>query len=177
MAIELRPVVDTAGLDYLFAERTLTQLFPREEYRDLTVWRDYVARRTDFRLLVARERERPVGLLSYWDFGWFRYVEHLGVAAAEQGEGYGSRMLRAFQEASPLPIVLEVELPEDETTRRRVAFYERQGFRLWAHPYAQPPYRPGDAPVPMRLMAYGPVDESRAAEVQRRIYLEVYGVS
>ncbi len=175
MTLVLRAVTDTASADYAFAERTLTALFPHEEYRDLTEWRDYVAHREAFRLLVAVVDELPMGLLSYWDFGSFLYIEHLGVAPDRQAQGVGTRLLRTFQQTVAQPIILEVELPDDEPTRRRVAFYERLGFRLWAHPYTQPPYRKGDSPIPMRLMGHGWADESRFEEVRNQIYRAVYG--
>jgi hypothetical protein len=83
-------------------------------------------------------------------------------------------MLQALKEEGR-PIVLEVELPETDIARRRIAFYERNGFRLWtSRNYQQPPYRQGDAPIAMRLMAWGNLPESRFEEVVRRIYREVY---
>jgi GNAT superfamily N-acetyltransferase len=174
ITVNFRHITDTTSADYRFAEETLTELFPREEYRDLEVWRDYVAHKPAFRLLVAHDGEQPVGLLSYWHFRWFCYVEHLGVTPARQGQGYGAMMLRVFQQATRLPIVLEVELPAAPAARRRIAFYERQGFRLSSLSYAQPPYRPGDAPVPMRLMGYGWSDETQGEAMKEVIYREVY---
>jgi RimJ/RimL family protein N-acetyltransferase len=135
-----------------------------------------VAHRPEFHLLVASDDTRPVGLLSYWDFSTFRYVEHFGVSPELQGRGYGSRLLQRFLRRAPLPVILEVELPVAPQACRRIAFYERQGFRLWAHPYAQPPYRVGDEPVPMQLMGLGWDDEARAEEVVMTIYRAVYGV-
>jgi GNAT superfamily N-acetyltransferase len=184
MNLSFQPVTDPTAPAYLFAERTLQTLFPREEYRDLPVWRDYVSHRSEFHLLVAYDEARPVGLLSYWDFGTFRYVEHFGVAPEWQGRGYGSQLLQrfiqcfvqGFNQGAALPVVLEGELPTSTQARRRIAFYERQGFRLWPHVYAQPPYRRGDAPVPMSLMGYGWEDESQFEKVRDTIYQAVYGV-
>ena len=39
------------------------------------------------------------------------------------------------------PMVLEVELPEDALTRRRIGFYERHGLVFNSYPYLQPPMR------------------------------------
>lgn len=76
------------------------------------------------------------------------------------------------------PVVLEVEMPEDEMSRRRIGFYARQGFLLWEdHDYMQPPYRAGDAPLPMRLMAWGNLNaETDFTRVKNAIYSVVYGV-
>ena len=68
-------------------------------------------------------------------------------------------------------------MPEEEMARRRIGFYQRQGFTLWDKPYQQPPYKPGDGYLPMRLMAYGGIDpEQDFAKVRDCIYREVYGV-
>jgi len=118
-------------------------------------------------------REAPA-LLTYWDFPECIYVEHLAVDASVRRQGYGGRMLQALKEEGR-PIVLEVELLETDIARRRIAFYERNGFRLWtSRNYQQPPYRQGDSPIAMRLMAWGNLPESRFEEVVRRIYREVY---
>jgi len=74
--------------------------------------------------------------------------------------------------------VLEVELPTDELTRRRIAFYRRHGMHLNEREYAQMPLRAGDMPVPMYLMSSP--DELNAEEfvrVRREIYRHVYGLT
>ena len=77
----------------------------------------------------------------------------------------------------PLPFVLEAEVPTDDLSRRRVGFYERQGFRVWDKDYVQPPYRRGGRPLPLYLMVAGETDAMPPVDtVRRAIYREVYGV-
>ena len=78
----------------------------------------------------------------------------------------------------PMPFVLEVEMPADDLSRRRIAFYERNGFTLWRDcAYMQPPYRPEDAPLPMLLMVKGNLSpEQDFPHVRQTIHREVYGV-
>ena len=61
-------------------------------------------------------------------------------------------MLDLFVEWNGKNVVLEVELPEDALTRRRIGFYERHGFVWNDYPYMQPPMRKGQEPLPLRLM-------------------------
>ena len=77
-----------------------------------------------------------------------------------------------------MPFVLEVEMPADDLSRRRIAFYERNGFTLWRDcAYMQPPYRPEDAPLPMLLMVKGNLSpEEDFQRVKQTIHREVYGV-
>jgi ribosomal protein S18 acetylase RimI-like enzyme len=173
MILTLHRITSPQSAAYTLAEQILTASFPREEYRELSEWQRLSATADRFHLTLARE---VPALLAYWDFDSFVYVEHLAVASNLRGKGYGSRMLQALKETTGgRPIVLEVELPEDETARRRIAFYERNGFRQWtARAYRQPPYRRGDAPIDMRLMACGPLPATAYDEVVARIYKEVY---
>ena len=78
------------------------------------------------------------------------------------------------------PIVLEVEPPTTETARRRIAFYERNGFSLCERAYVQPPYRPWEETegLTLLLMTTAPdFLEEHFDEVRATIYAEVYGVT
>lgn len=96
------------------------------------------------------------GLLTVWNFGRFMYVEHFAVIDALRGRGVGAQVLAKLKEVSGVPIILEVELPGSSADAdRRIAFYERAGFRLQEMDYVQPPYAIGKKEVPMRLMSIG----------------------
>ena len=40
------------------------------------------------------------------------------------------------------PVILEIDQPVDEISRRRQAFYKRAGFATNSHAHVHPPYRP-----------------------------------
>ena len=163
---------------YGFVEQLLVTSFPACEYRSLDGQRVYTDGQPCFFNNVIMDGDVPVGLLTYWDFGTFCYVEHLAVDPQLRGGGYGAQAMRHLCGLLRRPVVLEVELPDTELARRRIGFYRRQGFVLWdKQPYRQPPYKPGDGYLPMFLMAYGDLDSGRDFErVRERIYKEVYNV-
>lgn len=73
------------------------------------------------------------------------------------------------------PIVLEVELPNDEMSIRRIGFYERVNYKLWKNEYSQPPYRKGDEYLPMHLMVYGDLNSEKDFDrIKYNLYKEVY---
>ena len=73
------------------------------------------------------------------------------------------------------PLVLEVEMPDNELAQRRIGFYQRQGFQLWDEcPYEQPPYHPEDESLPMYLMVHGPLTPEAFPAVCTLIHREVY---
>ncbi len=114
-----------------------------------------------------------VGLLTAWEFDGYTYVEHFAVYPDKRGNGVGSQALAALSN----PVILEVEPPESgEMARRRIAFYERNGFRLVDYDYMQPAYSPEFSAIPMKLMIRGDLPCS-VAEVVQTLLLRVYGCS
>ena len=122
----------------------------------------------------------PAGFLAVWEFESFIYIEHFAVDPALRNSGTGSAMLQELVKQYRKPICLEVELPEDELTRRRIGFYERNGFVFNEYPYIQPPISKGKSPVPLRIMTYGEAITRETFEaIKNVLYRSVYkyGVS
>lgn len=128
-------------------------------------------------LVITDERDHTAGMLSYWQFGTFVYVEHFAIAAAMRGRNLGARAMAEFIHTAGRPVVLEVERPgANKMADRRIAFYTRLGFTSRAEiDYIQPPYAPGLPAVPLLLMAAGPgcrlLDIRSAADtILRNVY-------
>lgn len=77
--LQLRRLHDTATEEYRFTEQLLTAAFPPEEYRDFEELRVLTQDDPRFRNHAILDRGELVGVLSYWDFGRFHYVEHLSL--------------------------------------------------------------------------------------------------
>ena len=166
---------DTALYGYM--EQLMTTSFPSEEYRSLDELRNYTDSKPYFYCNIIFHHDTPVGFITYWNFGKFYYVEHFAVDPAQRNGGHGKNVLNHLCQLLQHPIVLEVEMPEEEMAQRRINFYKRQGFVLWEKPYLQPPYRPTDEYLPMLLMAHGDLECERDFEtVKDSIYREVYNV-
>ena len=117
----------------------------------------------------------PAGFLAVWEFESFIYIEHFAVDPALRNSGTGSAMLQELVKQYQKPICLEVELPEDELTRRRIGFYERNGFVFNEYPYIQPPISKGKSPVPLRIMTYGEAITRETFEAMKNVlYRSVY---
>lgn len=173
--IEIKRLISSESPYYPFVEQLLTLSFPPEEYRPLAEWKCYTDGKRIFHNQVILDDRQPVGLVTHWSFEHFCYIEHLAISPAARNGGYGGRILQLLQKELQQPIVLEVEEPVEELARRRIGFYQRHGFQLWTKPYLQPPYRPGDALLPMQLMAWGGLQEEEAYnEVKQTLYHEVY---
>jgi ribosomal protein S18 acetylase RimI-like enzyme len=175
--ISIQRIQTTDENSYCFAEKLLTTAFPKEERRELSLQREYTDHNKHFHNNILLADNEPIGFISYWDFDEFLYVEHFAIDETKRSGGYGQQVLSALKEMIQRPIVLEVELPENEISQRRISFYQRQGFRLWENEYQQPPYREGDSYLPMLLMVQGELNSKTAFDqVKETLYKKVYGV-
>ncbi len=113
--------------------------------------------------------------LSVWQFEQFAYIEHFAAEPEVRGQGLGSRILQEAVQRFPGQICLEVELPETDMAKRRIAFYERNGFYLNSYPYMQPSISKGKQELPLMVMTYGEgVSKERFAAIRNTLYQEVY---
>lgn len=167
--------IKTTHEHYPFMEKLLETAFPLQERRDSEQQRKNTDENPLFHNVLITDDNKPVGLLTYWDFESFAYIEHFAIDNRLRNGGYGSKALDAFKRLISKPIVLEAEEPTDEITCRRICFYQRQGFVMQEVPYLQPPYRPNDEWFPLKLMTYGTIDmEKEYFTLKNKIYREVY---
>lgn len=169
--------IRTYDKDYLYTEELLIKAFPKEERRDIIDQRQYTDLNPLFHCNSITNNNVYIGLITYWDFTEFIYIEHFATEPFYRNKGYGSQTLQILKEKNKVPIVLEAEEPTDEISRRRIAFYKRQGFKLEEYPYMQPPYRKDDEWIPMKLLTYGlESSEDMLNNIKNRVYKNVYGI-
>ncbi len=173
--MELRRIGTESPL-YAQVEGLMNEAFPADERRDDEAQRYNADNDEDFHCCAVVRGEEFVGLVNFWTFGRFAYIEHFATRAELRGQGIGKEALAAVQRRYS-PIVLEVEMPDNETAKRRVDFYTRNGFRMWNARYIQPPYSPEKNSLEMKLLVSGSLsEEADLEEVVRTIYSRVYGV-
>lgn len=137
--------------------------FPLCEQRP---YEDHIAKLSDpaFHADVIVEDDQFQGILYYWIYDdKYCYVEHLATRPEQRGSGCGARAMKLLQEKG-LVIILEIDPPVDEISKRRQGFYERQGLVLNPYLHIHPSYRPSTEPHELRLMSWPrPIDEQEFA--------------
>lgn len=175
--IQLRRLADGSDAVYSAMEMLMRDAFPPNEQRSADLQRRNVDYCKIFHCNAIEIDNQFVGLLNYWDLDNLVYVEHFATVADLRGQGIGCEALAVLRRLTDLPIILEVELPVDELTRRRIQFYERCGFRLCSEfDYRQPPYDHRSAEIPMYLMVNGEyqLTQSSLHSAAKQIYEAVY---
>lgn len=174
--IKFNPV-KTTDTSYAFVENLLHESFPEEERRDDDMQRYNTDNNPLFTTYLITDDAEYIGLITLWRLSEFLYVEHLATSPSVRNKGYGKMIMQALLNNFPdSKIVLEVELPEDELSKRRIGFYERNGFILCEKPYMQPPYRKSGSPIPMHIMFSGTdsIDgmfDTITSEIYKNVYL------
>lgn len=117
-----------------------------------------------------------IGLIIFWEFDDFVYIEHFATSHHVRGMGLGSKTLDYIKSRFTKPIVLEIEMPESSPiAARRMEFYRRNGFKpIWDFNYIQPPYSPELPSLPLLLMSTGEAEPKRISDT---IHRRVYGVT
>ena len=141
--------------DYSFVENLLHESFPEAERRDDVAQRDNVDNCAAFTCYLISDNGLQVGLVTLWKLDGFSYVEHLATSPSVRNKGYGRKIMELLQQQFPGVVILEVEKPLDEWSRRRIGFYQRCGFSLCEKEYVQPSYRKGGETLPLYLMYAG----------------------
>lgn len=116
-----------------------------------------------------------IAFIAAWDLGEVLFIEHFAVDPARRNGGIGSKLLSEVVGETKKTVCLEVELPECELARRRIGFYERNGFYYNDYPYVQPAMSEGQGTLPLRVMTSGSaVSYERFAEIKNLLYKEIY---
>jgi len=146
----------------------VTELRVREDQKNLLQAECY-------RLYGVRKEDGFAAVFAVWEIDDFLYIEHFAVREDCRNTGFGGKLLDALLEEKGKPMVLEVEVPADDLTRRRIGFYERHGLVYNDYPYLQPPLRTGNELLPLRFMTKpGAIDEITYERYKKRMYELVY---
>lgn len=149
----------------------------RREYRDANHLAGFInIKNGKFNIFAAKDGDRFLGFLSYWNLKGYTYIEHFAVIPEKRGNNIGSGMLNHLFTDVSGNVLIEVEIPGSHEAERRIHFYERNGFRVRDEfDYVQPPYSSGKNPVKMLLMTHGEVT-LRCLDSIKDMLREVYNV-
>ena len=173
--IEFKKIENSSDLLFSKMYELYRSTFPVAEQRDLDGLEHVLNHDKNFEMDALMKSSDFVGFFDFWTFEHFVYVEHFAVDSKMRGQNIGSEVIKTFLSKINLPIVLEVEPPQNEQSIRRIDFYERLGFKLLSHNYAQPYYDNSKKLLPMLLMSndYDFADKYFSL-IKNTLYKDVY---
>lgn len=155
------------------------QSFPADERRETADLTRIIEHCNDFHITGAFDGDTFLGFFTHWQWNdhQLAYGEHFAIKPEARCGGIGRQVLEHVLAKVGFPVVIEVEPGTDPLKRRRIAFYERAGFKQWPDvPYVQPPYSPGRNSLPLVLMSHGNMAEGSLRLAAKLIHQRVYGV-
>ncbi len=126
--------------------------FPEDERRCKEQFLALAENPDAFVFHINKENE-TIGYAVIWELSGFHFLEHFEVFEEFRNQKFGERILAVLKENFG-KIILESE-PEtlDETAKRRIGFYKRNGFAIIKKNYLQPSYDEGKSSLNLYLMA------------------------
>lgn len=168
--------------DFYIAKDLYLSSFPKEERRSLESI-NKLLQEDCFEFVPILIENNFKGFANLWFFKEFTYIEHLAITPKERNKGYGTKFLNDLTN-NKLPsinhkienIALEVELPVNPIAEKRIAFYERLGFKVLDDYYFQPPYEKDGEGLEMKIMLF-PADKGNNisfGNIKDTLYKNVY---
>lgn len=122
------------------------------------------------------EKDSLLAFLAVWNLGSIRFGEHLATRHDQRNRHIGQKLFQAYEQLSSVPLVFEVELPNNELAKRRIHFYERLGYCYYGDvEYYQGCFHEENTPQPLRLMMKYPRQSDQEVDsIIDLIYERVY---
>lgn len=106
-----------------------------------------------FHPLSVWDDNQFIGIVFYWEWSNYRYVEYLAVSPDLHGHGYGSKIIKKIRD-SQHTVILEIDPLINELSVRRLQFYEQAGFTLTPYRFIHLPYRINGKPQELLILSY-----------------------
>lgn len=169
--MELKPNITEQEKEKIF--QAYTTSFPSDERRnDDDFWKIFTNPNAE---ILSIYKENFVGYFILWHLSNFVFVEHFEIFEEFRGQNFGSQALEFLAKKYP-HLILETEPKAlNEIAKRRVGFYQRNGFHIIKKDYIQPSYGEGKSPVNLWLMGnFSSPDEKFLERTITEIYKTVY---
>lgn len=139
--------------------------FPSHEQRETFSQKNILGER-DYHFCLLYDGAAFVGIVLYWETMYFIYIEHLCILPEKRNKQYGQKALSLLKEKKKV-LILEIDPPIDDISRRRRGFYERCGFITNPFHHIHPPYHRGNEGHALVIMTY----PRRISEHEYKIFI------
>lgn len=126
--------------------------FPEHEQRLERSQRE-IMNSDEYKYTLIYDGENFIGEILCWETSDFIYVEHFCILPEKRGLKYGAKALEMLCR-TPKKVILEIDPPTDDISKRRKAFYEQCGFKANGFEHIHPPYRPQNTGHKLIIMSY-----------------------
>ncbi len=148
----LKRITNTSHPMYCEALKLYQISFPYHEQREKCS-QDEIIRDDEYHFSLLYDEDVFVGLILYWEQEQFIYIEHFCILPEMRNQQYGQKALALLAEQGKT-LILEIDPPTDDISKRRKGFYERCGFTENFFTHIHPPYHRENAGHHLVIMTY-----------------------
>ncbi len=134
----LKRITNISDSMYHEALKLYQMSFPYHEQREKRS-QDEILRDNEYHFSLIYDEDIFIGLILYWEEEGFIYIEHFCILPEMRNKQYGQKALSLLEKQGKT-LILEIDLPKDEISKRRKGFYERCGFTENRFTHIHPPY-------------------------------------
>lgn len=145
--------------------------FPIEEQRSMEEQERIFKMFPNYSFYAITNNKSVVGFIAFWRFSNCYFGEH--VAIKKKGNGIGSQAIEFLKQKADeerVPVLLEIELPDNSKRIRRASFYTRLDFDMSPIKHFQPPFHKDTEPLELKIMCYPYVINEAEYKVFRKEY-------
>ncbi|NLJ14461.1 MAG: GNAT family N-acetyltransferase [Ignavibacteria bacterium] len=173
--IDLKKINNTSLLEFKKLYELYEQAFPEVERRNYDILLELVEKENLMNFSAIMFNQEIVGLLVFWNFEDFIFVEHFAIFENMRNTNLGSKTIEYFLDKHKgKNIVGEIEHPTNEINIRRKKFYQKYGFEVVDENYIQPTYSKYGNGIPLLLLAKEKMTKKEIENCKKIIRKEVY---
>lgn len=174
--IQLRRIKQSDDKDLQALTLLYREAFPQEERRNEEQLFRLVDEKREMVFNAIETGGELAGLFVYWEFGDFYYLEHLAVYPEMRNKKIGQQVLDYVRGHLKGDRFLEVEPPLSDMARRRLNYYQRNGYEVVDKDYEQPSYDGEREGIPLWIMSNSTnVDVRKAVQkIKEEVYRKNY---
>lgn len=153
----------------------MKESFPKNEYRPYEQQKALLNNNNYTIYAKYAENGNIIAFIAVWHLRGYAFVEHFAVNSHYRNGGIGSKVITELKTVVEQPICLEVEKPDTLMAKRRIAFYEKQGFFYHDFYYEQPALALGQQPLVLAIMTTpNPVEIGEFQKITQLLRSTVY---
>lgn len=126
MGMLLKRITNSSDPMYQEALKLYQISFPYHEQRE-KISQEEILNDREYHFSLIYDEDKFVGLILYWKNESFLYIEHFCILPEMRNKQYGQKTLNLLKEQNKT-LMLEIDPPKDDISKRRKGFYERSGF-------------------------------------------------
>lgn len=150
--MKLERLSDKNHIYYKQAFELYKSAFPEIERRD-DEEQKRIMQNSYYHFDLIFDNDDFIGIMLYWELDNLIFLEHFTTLPELRNHGYGAKSLDLLKQKGKT-VILEIENPIDELTKRRFEFYRRNGFVMTEIYHIQAKYHLGYDDLMLKILSY-----------------------